>query len=92
MLRTELVASVAKKAGISIKDADAAIKVFTEIVTLELRRGREVYLHGFGTFGVREWAARRGRNPQTGEEIMIPSNKIPQFKVDRAFRDAINKL
>ena len=92
MLRTELVASVAKKAGISIKDADAAIKVFTEIVTQELRRGREVYLHGFGTFGVREWAERRGRNPQTGEEIVIPRNKIPQFKVDRAFRDAINKL
>ena len=84
MNKTELVAAIADKAGISKKDADAVVAAFTETVTKELKKGGKVQLVGFGTFEVSKRAARTGRNPQTGAEMKIPASKAPKFK------DAIN--
>ena len=90
MNKTELVAAVAQKAGLSKKDAEAALKAFTEVIADELKDGGKVQLVGFGTFEVSERAERIGRNPQTGEEMIIAASKAPKFKAGKAFKDAIN--
>lgn len=91
MNKTELIASVAEKAAISKKDADKAIAAFIESVTDALKAGDKVQLVGFGTFEVRERAARTGRNPQTNETITIAASKSPAFKAGKAFKDAVDK-
>lgn len=90
MTKTELVEAVAKEAGLSKKDADAAIKAMTEAITKELKKGEKVQLVGFGTFEVAKRAARTGRNPQTGAEIKIKASKTPKFKAGKALKDAVN--
>lgn len=90
MNKTELVAAVADKAGITKKDAEAVVAAFTDTVTSELKKGEKVQLVGFGTFEVTERAARTGRNPQTGKEMKIAASKAPKFKPGKAFKDAIN--
>ena len=90
MNKTELVAAMAEKAGLSKKDAEAALKAFTETVTDELKKGEKIALVGFGTFEVSERAAREGRNPQTGETMKIAASKAPKFKAGKALKDAIN--
>ena len=90
MNRQELVDSVAAKANISKKDADAALKGFMESVQDALKKGDKVALVGFGTFEVAERAARDGKNPQTGEIIKIKASKAPKFKAGKAFKDALN--
>ncbi len=90
MNKAELVAAVADKAGISKKDAEAAVKAFTDVVTEELKKGEKIQMVGFGTFEVSERAARVGRNPQTKKEIKIPASKAPKFKAGKALKDAIN--
>ncbi len=90
MNKTELVAAMAEKAGLSKKDAEAALKAFTETVTDELKKGEKIALVGFGTFEVSERAAREGRNPQTGETMKIAACKAPKFKAGKALKDAIN--
>ncbi len=90
MNKTELVAAIADKAGISKKDADAVVAAFTETVTKELKKGGKVQLVGFGTFEVAKREARVGRNPQTGAEMKIPASKAPKFKAGKAFKDALN--
>ena len=80
MNKAELVAAIADKAELSKKDADAALKAFTDVVAEELRKGEKIQLVGFGTFEVSERAARTGRNPQTGEEMTIPASKAPKFQ------------
>ncbi|MBQ9631660.1 MAG: HU family DNA-binding protein [Lachnospiraceae bacterium] len=90
MNKSELIAAIADQAGISRKDAENALKAFTDIVTQELSKGGKVQLVGFGTFEVSERAARKGRNPQTKEEIEIPASKAPKFKAGKAFKDAVN--
>ncbi|MCD7708942.1 MAG: HU family DNA-binding protein [Clostridiales bacterium] len=90
MNKTELVTAIAEKAAISKKDAEAAVKAFTEVVTEELKKGEKIQLVGFGTFEVSERAARVGRNPQTKKEIKIPASKAPKFKAGKALKDAIN--
>ena len=75
MNKAELVAAVAEKAEISKKDAEAAVKAFTDVVAEELKKGEKIQLVGFGTFEVSERAARVGRNPQTKQEITIPASK-----------------
>ena len=90
MNKTELVAAVAEKTGLSRKDAEAAVKAFTETVTSELRDGGKVQIVGFGTFEVSERAAREGRNPHTGEAMEIKASKAPRFKAGKAFKDAVN--
>ena len=90
MNRQDLVDSIAAKANISKKDADAALKGFMESVQDALKNGDKVALVGFGTFEVAERAARDGKNPQTGEIIKIKASKAPKFKAGKAFKDALN--
>ena len=90
MNKTELVAAMAEKAGLSKKDAEAALKAFTETVAEELKKGETIALVGFGTFEVSERAAREGRNPQTGAPMKIAASKAPKFKAGKALKDAIN--
>lgn len=90
MNKAELVAAIAEKAELSKKDAEAAVKAFTDVVAEELKKGEKIQLVGFGTFEVSERAARTGRNPQTKKEIEIPASKAPKFKAGKALKDAIN--
>lgn len=90
MNKTELIEAMAKQTGLSKKDADAAVKAFTEVVTKELKKGEKVTLIGFGTFEVAKRAARTGKNPQTGESIKIKACKAPKFKAGKALKDAVN--
>ena len=91
MNKTELVAAIAEKAGLSKKDAEGAVKAFTDTVAEQLKAGDKIQLVGFGTFEVAERAARTGKNPQTKEEIQIPASKAPKFKAGRALKDTVNK-
>lgn len=90
MNKTELVAAIADQAEISKKDAEKALKAFTDVVAEELKKGEKIQLVGFGTFEVSERAARTGRNPQTGAEMTIPASKAPKFKAGKALKDSIN--
>lgn len=90
MNKVELVEAMAKKADISKKDAEAALKAFIGTVQGELKKGGKVQLVGFGTFEVSKRAARKGRNPQTGAEMKIKASKTPKFKAGKAFKDALN--
>ena len=91
MNKTELVAAIADKAGISKKDADKALAAVIDSVVAELKSGNKVQLVGFGTFEVRERAARTGINPQTKQTIKIAASKNPVFKAGKAFKDAVAK-
>ena len=90
MNKTELVAAIAEQAEISKKDAEKALKAFTDVVTDEIKKGGKVQLVGFGTFEVAERKAREGRNPATKEIITIPASKAPKFKAGKALKDALN--
>jgi len=90
MNKTELIAAMAEQAQISKKDAEAALKAFTDVVAEELKANGKVQLVGFGTFEVSERAAREGRNPQTGETMTIAASKSPKFKAGKALKDMIN--
>lgn len=90
MNKTELIAAVAENAGISKKDAEKALKAFTDVVAKELVNGEKVQLVGFGTFEVSERAAREGRNPKTGEKMPIAASKTPKFKAGKALKDMVN--
>ena len=90
MNKTELVAAMAEQAQISKKDAEAALKAFTDVVANELKANGKVQLVGFGTFEVSERAAREGRNPLTGETIKIAASKSPKFKAGKALKDSLN--
>ncbi len=90
MNKAELVTAVSDKAGISKKDAEAAVKAFTDVVTEELKKGEKIQMVGFGTFEVSERAERVGRNPRTKKEIKIPASRAPKFKAGKALKDAIN--
>ena len=90
MNKIDLVASIAEKAAISKKDAEKALAAFVDTVSGELKAGGKIQLVGFGTFEVRERAARTGKNPRTGEKIQIAASKNPVFKAGKALKDAIN--
>ena len=90
MNKTELVAAIADKAGLTKKDAEEVVNAFTDTVTKALKKGDKVQLVGFGTFEVAERKARTGRNPSTGETIKIKASKAPKFKAGKAFKDAVN--
>jgi len=89
MNKTELVALIADKAGIAKKDAEKALAAFVDTVAEELKKGEKIQLVGFGTFEVRERAARTGINPQTGKSIEIAASKNPVFKAGKALKDAV---
>lgn len=91
MNKTELVAAIAEKAGIKKADADKALAAFIETVGAELKAGGKIQLVGFGTFEVRERAARTGINPQTKAQIKIAASKAPVFKAGRALKDVVAK-
>lgn len=90
MNKTELIAEVAEKAGLTKKDADAAVKAVVDAITEALVKGDKVQLVGFGTFEVRERAARFGRDPRTGESMEIAASKAPAFKAGQGLKDAVN--
>ena len=90
MNKTELVAAVAEQAGLSKKDAEAAVKAFTDVVAEALKAGDKIQLVGFGTFVVSERAAREGRNPRTGETMTIAASKTPKFKAGTALKVPIH--
>ncbi len=91
MNKTELIAAVAEKAELSKKDAEKALKAFTDVVSEELVKGGKVQLVGFGTFEVSERASREGRNPKTGNPMTIAASKTPKFKAGKALKDEVNK-
>ena len=90
MNKTELIAEIAERAEISKKDAEKALKAFTDVVADELVKGEKVQLVGFGTFEVSERAAREGRNPKSGEPMRIQASKSPKFKAGKALKDMVN--
>ena len=90
MNKFELVSAVAEKVGISKKDSGIIIDEVVNVITETLAKGENVQLVGFGSFEVRERAAREGRNPQKpNEKIMIPASKVPVFKAGRGLKDAV---
>ena len=89
MNKTELVAAVAAKSGISKKDADAAVAAVVASVTDALAKGEKVQLIGFGTFETRARAAKQARNPRTGETMTVPATKVPAFKAGAALKEAV---
>ena len=91
MNKTELIAAIAAKTGETKKDAEATLNAFVNVVSETLAKGYKVQLVGFGSFEVRKRAARKGRNPQTKEEIKIPASKAPVFKAGKALKDLVNK-
>ena len=90
MNKTELVAAIAEKTELSKKDAEQALKAFTDVVAEELKKGEKIQLVGFGTFEVAERPAREGRNPSTGKAMKIPASKSPKFKAGKALKDTVN--
>lgn len=90
MNKTDLVNAVAEQAELSKKDASRAVDAVFESITGALKEGNKVQLVGFGSFEVRERSARKGRNPQTGEEIEIPATKNPAFKPGKQLKEAVN--
>ena len=90
MKKQELVAAISQEAEISKKDADRALTAAINAITKALADGDKIQLVGFGTFEVRERAARTGKNPRTGEIIKIAASKVPAFKAGRALKDAVN--
>ncbi len=91
MSKADIVDKIAKDAGISKAASEKAVNAFIEAVTNALKKGQPVTLIGFGTFSVGKRAARKGRNPKTGEEIKIKAKKVARFRPGAALRDAVNK-
>ena len=91
MNKTDLIAKIAEDAELTKKSAEAALNAFRGAVEGALKKGDKVQLVGFGSFEVRKRAPRKGRNPQTKEEIKIPASKAPVFKAGKALKDLVNK-
>lgn len=90
MTKVELVSQVAEQAGFTKKDAKVAVETVFDAIQTALANGEKVQMVGFGNFEVRQRAARKGRNPQTGEEIEIAATKVPAFKAGKALKEAVN--
>ena len=91
MTKSDLINSVAAKADVSKKDADKLVNAVLDSIVEALASGDKVQLVGFGTFEVRERAERKGRNPRTKEDIVIPASKLPVFKAGKGMKDSISK-
>ena len=91
MNKSELIAAMAAKTGETKKNAEASLNALIDVITETLEKGDKVQLVGFGSFEVRKRAARKGRNPQTKEEIKIPASKAPVFKAGKALKELVNK-
>ncbi len=91
MNKTELIAAVAEKTGMTKKDAERVINATLETVTASMVAGDKVQISGFGIFEVKAREARVGRNPRTKESIQIPATRLPAFKASKALKDAVAK-
>ena len=91
MNKAELIAKIAEESKLTKKAAETALDAFVTSVEGALKKGEKVQLVGFGSFEVRKRAARKGRNPQTKEEIKIPASKAPVFKAGKALKELVNK-
>ncbi|HEY8348446.1 MAG TPA: HU family DNA-binding protein [Clostridiales bacterium] len=91
MNKTDLINSIASKSGLNKKNSEAALNAFISSVEEALVKGDKVVLVGFGTFDVKQRAARKGRNPQTKKEIQIPASKAPVFKAGKVLKEKVNK-
>ncbi|MCI9063506.1 MAG: HU family DNA-binding protein [Clostridia bacterium] len=91
MNKAELVAAVAAKTGDTKKSAESSVDAIVAVIKEALKKGEKVQLVGFGSFEVRKRAARKGRNPQTKEEIKIPASKAPVFKAGKQLKELVNK-
>ena len=91
MNKTELVAVVAEKSGLTKKDAERVVSATFETITAQLQKGEKVQISGFGIFEVKEREARVGRNPRTKEAIEIPASKAPAFKPSKALKDTVSE-
>ena len=91
MNKTELIAAIAEKSGLTKKDSEKALLAFVESVEDALKQGEKVQLVGFGTFDVKTRAARTGINPQTKKPVEIAASKAPSFKAGKALKDAVAK-
>ena len=89
MNKTELITAMAEASGLTKKDCDTALNAFVDTLQTALKSGDKVQLLGFGTFEVKERAARTGRNPRTKEVVEIPASKVPVFKAGKALKDAV---
>ena len=89
MNKSELIDAIAASAGLTKADAGRAIDATTSAITAALKKGDTVTLVGFGTFSVKERAARTGRNPKTGEELQIKATKVPSFKAGKGLKDSV---
>ena len=89
MNKAELISAVAEQAGLSKKDTEAVIVATLDTITAALKDGEKVQLVGFGSFEVKNRAARKGRNPKTKAEIDIPASKVPVFKAGKALKDTV---
>ncbi len=91
MTKADLITVVAQKTNLSKKDSDKAVAAVLEAITETLAAGEKVSLVGFGTFEVKERAAREGINPRTKEKIVIPASKLPSFKAGKALKEEVSK-
>ena len=91
MNKADLVSALAEKTGATKKAAEASLDALTETITDALKKGEKITLVGFGSFEVKKRAARKGRNPQTGEEIKIAASKAPVFKAGKSLKDVVNR-
>ena len=91
MNKTELIAAVAEKAGLTKKDAERVVNATFETITASLVKGDKVQVSGFGIFEVRAREARVGRNPRTKQAIEIPATKLPAFKASKTLKDTVAK-
>lgn len=92
MNKSELTRAISEKSGLSTKDSELALNSFLDVVAEELASGEKIQLVGFGTFEIRERAARTGRNPRKPEEVIsIPATKAPVFKPGKTLKETVNK-
>ena len=91
MNKTELIAAIAEKAGLTKKDAERALNATIDSITASLAKGDKVQIAGLGNFEVKNREARVGRNPRTKEAIQIPATRLPAFKASKALKDTVSK-
>ncbi len=91
MNKAELVADVAERSGLTKRDAEKAVNAVVESIEEALTKGEKVSLVGFGTFEVRERAARSGRNPRTGDTLQLAASRVPAFKAGKSLKENIGR-
>ena len=88
--KSEFVAALAERTGVSKKDAEASLQTVLGIIQEQVGQGKKIAFPGFGSFTLKDRSERKGRNPQTGEELIIPASKSPSFTPSKTWKDAIN--